>query len=240
MLRGFVIVGLIMFSVSVLSVYAETCKDSFDVDTFNERWKPCVSVAGNPASDWKIEDGVLKGHWTINGLQLLLMEYPSLDYTIQVKCRIDNGNNAEGGGGIAFRSMGPGQPGNWQNTANFYMFSIHRTGFRLHRIGAGWWDSPVAEGTLDNAKEHGKDEWYMLKLEARGDSLKGYANDELIFDVQDGAFNGGYVGLFTGMFTDASFDDFIITNQWDSLAQDNASVSPEETIKTTWSRLKKQ
>lgn len=233
-MRGFVIVGLIMFSVSVLSASAEMWKDSFDGTTLNRMWKPAVSVAGNPPSDWKIEDGVLKGHWTIQGLQLLLTEYPSSDYTIQVRCRVDKGSNPDGGGGIAFRSSAPGQPGNWQSTANFYMFSIHRTGFKLWRIGAGWWDSPVIERPMGNAKEHSEDDWYTLKLEARSDNLRGYVNDELLFEKQDNTFNGSFVGLFTGMYTDASFDDFVVTDET------LASVSPQGALMATWAGLKKQ
>ena len=217
-------------------------KDSFDGDKFDEGWEPAVSVAGNPPSDWKVEDGVLKGHWANQGLQLLLMEYPSSDYTVQVRCRVDKGTNPEGGGGIAFRSSAPGQPGGWQGTSNFYMFAIHRTGFRLHRIGAGWWDSPVIEQPMGDAKQHSEDDWYTLKLKIKGDNLQGYVNDELLFEKEDDAFDGSFVGLFTGMHTDASFDDFVITTQDDFEAQTQmpgAAVSPTGTTITTWAGIKK-
>ena len=243
MLRSLVIISLVMFSVSVLSVSAEVWRDSFDVGTFGEEWEPAVSVAGNPPSDWKIEDGVLKGYWATLGLQLLLMEYHSLDYTIQVRCRVDSGSNPEGGGGIAFRSSAPGQPGGWQSTSDFYMFAIHRTGFRLHRIGTGWWDSPVIEQPMGDAREHSEDDWYTLKLEAKGNDIKGYVNDELLFEIEDDAFDGGFVGVFTGMFTDVSFDDFAITDQDDSLTSGQggpSSVSSEGKTLTTWAGIKRQ
>jgi hypothetical protein len=155
---------------------------------------------------------------------------------------VDKGVNSEGGGGIAFRSSAPGQPGNWQSTANFYMFAIHRTGFRLHRIGAGWWDSPVIEQPMGGAKKHGEDEWHTLKLEAKVDNLKGYVNDKPLFELQDDAFDGSFVGLFTGMHTDASFDDFVIATEDDLEAQtqmSGAAVSSKGAMITTWADIKK-
>jgi len=161
MLRGFVIVGLIMFSVSVLSASAEMWKDSFDGGELKEEWKPGVSVAGNPPSNWKVEDGVLKGHWANFGQQLLLMEYPSSDYTIQVRCRLDEANNPEGGAGIVFRSYGPGHdPAGWQGTSEFYGFQILRKNLNLWRIGADWWDTIVVEPPIGGAGEHSDNEWY--------------------------------------------------------------------------------
>ena len=237
MLRGFVIFGLIMFSVSILSASAEMWKDSFDGDTISDRWKPGVSVGGNPPSDWKVDGGVLKGHWVNQGMQLLLMEYPSPDYTIQVKCRLDKGSNPEGGAGIVFHSYGIGHdPAGWQGTSEFYSLHMHRTGFRLWRIGAGWWDTIVDKPPMGDAKEHSDVEWYTLKLVLKDSNLRGYVNDELLFETQNDRFAGNFVGLVTGMFTDASFDDLVITNQ----EEVSTVVSPEGMLMATWSRLKNQ
>ena len=235
MLRGFVIAGLIMFSVSVLSASAEMQRDSFDGPTLNEMWKPGVSVAGNPPTDWKIEDGVLKGHWANFGQQLLLIEYPSSDYTIQVKCRLDEANNPEGGAGIVFRSYGPGHdPSGWQGTSEFYLFQVLRKTLNLWRIGADWWDTIVVEPPIGGAGEHSDTEWYTLRLVVEGSNFRGYVNDEILFETQDDTFKGDFVGISMGLFTDASFDDFVVTDET------LASVSPQGALITTWAGLKKQ
>lgn len=235
MLRGVLILGLVMFLVSIWSASAEIWQDSFDSDTISDRWQPGVSVGGNPPSDWQVEEGVLKGHWVNLGMQLLLMEYPSSDYIVQVKCKLDKGNNTEGGAGIVFRSYGIGHdPAGWQGTSEFYSFHLHRTGFRLWRIGAGWWDTIVNQPPMAGAKQHSDIEWYTLKLVFKGSNLRCYVNDALLFETQDDKFAGNFVGLVTGMFTDASFDDFAITDE------SSYGISPQTNSMTTWARLKQR
>jgi hypothetical protein len=95
---------------------AEVWMDDFEGNVLNEKWIPIqwVPWADEPW-DWKVEDGILKGRWpNWNGQFLFLKDYPSLDYTMQVKCRIDNllQLHGYGGGGFIFRASGTGvEPG---------------------------------------------------------------------------------------------------------------------------------
>jgi hypothetical protein len=236
MLRGFVIVGLIMFSVSVLSASAEMWKDSFDGDELKEEWKPVVSVFGaNPPTNWKIENGVLTGRWTTWGQQHLLIEYPSLDYTVQVKCRIDKINtiDADNAAGLIVRSAGPDRISPGQGVVDFYNYgltpSAGNNGVSMIYIWANGWDYP---GRAQKELKIG--EWYTLKMVTRGDNLKGYIDDELAFEVNDGRTKGNFVGVFNALYVNASFDDFVVTDE------PLASVSPQGTLMTTWAGLKKQ
>lgn len=236
MLRGFVIVGLIMFSVSVLSASAEMWKDSFDGDELKEEWKPVVSVFGaNPPTNWKIENGVLTGRWTTWGQQHLLIEYPSLDYTVQVKCRIDKINtiNVDNTAGLIVRSAGPDRINPGQGVVDFYNYgltpSAGNNGISMIYIWADSWDYP---GRAQKELKIG--EWYTLKMVAKGDNLKGYIDNELAFEVNDGRTKGYFVGVYTALYVNASFDDFVVTDET------LASVSPQGTLMTTWAGLKKQ
>jgi hypothetical protein len=103
----------------------------------------------------------------------------------------------------------------------------------LWRIGAGWWDTIVVEPPIGGAGEHSDTEWYTLKLVVTGSNFRGYVNNELIFETQDDAFKGEFVGIGMGLFTDASFDDFVVTDET------LASVSPQGALITTWAGLKK-
>ena len=127
MLKRFAIVSLIMLSISVASASAEMWKDSFDGNTINEKWVTAVSKAGaRPSADWKVESGVLTGRWPTYGQQQLLAEYSSPEYTVQVRCRINEiiQRSNDNGVGIIFRSSGPGRTNAGQGAIDFYGFAI--------------------------------------------------------------------------------------------------------------------
>jgi hypothetical protein len=249
MLRGFVIVTLVMFSVSVLSTSAEMWMDDFGGDKLNEKWEAVVSKTGGlPPADWKVENGVLKGHWPTWGQQHLLIEYPSSEYTVQVKCRFDKiiQKSNDNGAGIIFHSSGPDRSIPNQGAVDFYLLGLGPNpspgGAAIWNIGRfqwgpmrTWWapaNDPIQVG-----------EWYTLKLKVNGNSFRGYVNDALAIEVEDDKFVGAYVGPYISLYVDASFDDFMITDQQDfeTLAQsDTTSVSPRGALITTWSGLKKQ
>jgi hypothetical protein len=244
MLRGFVVISLLVFSVSVLSASADMWMDDFSGDKLDERWKPTISIDNaKPPADWEVENGILKGHWPYQGLQLLLIEYPYQNYAVQVKCRIDKQRSVENAVGFIFHSYGPDhKPTAWRGASELSSFGLGtasggRSGWI--RVGSDWWDTPfevVGKGYTEG-------EWYTVKLLVNGADFEGYIDDELIVKEHDDKFNGSFVGLLIAHNTDASFDNFMVGDQEDfeMLDQGNVTgVSPEGMLITTWSGLKKQ
>ena len=188
------------------------------------------------AKKWKVEYGILKGSWPRFGYNemLFMEESPLLDYTIQVKGRIDGVWQASSyaGSGIVFRSSGPA--GN--KVTPFYAFALvgFRTFFFMGKNDANWRDADVTPG------RYNIDQWYTLKVIVSGKDFLGYVDDKLVCELNDHQFKGKFVGLCTGDQVDISFDDFMITDSVDDSAFADFDVSPEGTMTTTWAGLKTQ
>ncbi len=252
MLRKSATVSLIMFSLVILSASADTWKDGFDNAELDERWKPAVTFgpANDPPADWKIDNGVLKGHWPYIELMLLLMEYPSPDYTIQVKCRIDRAMGGISWAGIVFHSYGPDNvPTRWAGTTEYSIFSmLHDGAILVERIGSSWYDCVFTSIPVD----YKVGEWCMLKLVVEGANYRAYVNDELVYVGYDGKFKGSFVGLNLGHNVDVSFDDFMITDRVDDVTLSTAekdepgtrpiptAVDARGKLSVTWGRMKSE
>jgi hypothetical protein len=240
MLKRFAIVSLIMFSISVMSASAEMWKDSFDGDTINEKWVTAVSKTGSlPLADWKVENGVLTGRWPTYGQQQLLVEYPSPEYTVQVRCRINEviQQKSDNGVGIIFHSSGPGRTNAGQGAVDFYGFAIGPTpspgGAAISYVGAGQWGG-LAASAVSSPISVGQ--WYTLKLVVEGNSFRGYVDDELVCEAQDDRFSGNYVGPYMSLYIDTSFDDFVVTDQVDDLSA--SAVDANGKLSVTWGHMK--
>ena len=240
MLKRFAIVSLIMLSISVASASAEMWKDSFDGNAINEKWVTAVSKAGaRPSADWKVESGVLTGRWPTYGQQQLLVEYPSPEYTVQVRCRINEiiQRSNDNGVGIIFRSSGPGRTNAGQGAIDFYGFAIGPTpspgGAAISYVGAGQWGA-LEVSPVNRPVNVG--EWYTLKLVVEGNSFRGYVDDELVCDAQDNRFTGNYVGPYMSLYMDASFDEFVVVDQIDDLSP--SAVDANGKLSATWGHIK--
>jgi hypothetical protein len=227
---------LCVFSLLAGSASAEVWKDDFENDELGESWTSATFRVNAPPN-WKVENGVLRGSWLHpgSGEMLFLEEYPSLDYTIQVKGRIDQVWQASKYAdlSIVFRSSGPA--GN--KVTPFYAFALvsFRTFFFIAHDAANWRDVAVAPGKYNIG------EWYTLKLVVRGNRFLGYVDDKLVCELRDRQFKGKFVGVATGYQVDVSFDDFTITDQVDDDAFLDFDVSPEGmALTTTWASLKVQ
>ncbi len=215
---------------------AEIWVDDFEGDALNEKWTPIQWVPwANEPWDWEVENGILKGRWpNWNGQFLFLEEYPSLDYTMQVRCRIDNllQIHRYGGGGFVFRASGTGvEPGD--RIEPFYSFGIDNS---IARFAIG---GPL-EFKTPTAGNYGFDQWHTLKLLVKGNVFLAYVDDKPVCELRDRRYNGKFLGLCMGCHTYASFDDFMISDQVDEDALSKAfGVSPDDmALATTWAGLK--
>lgn len=212
-------------------VSGDVWKDDFERAEIGENWTQGVWRA-NAAPDWKIEDGVLKGCWAHGFGQILFLDkYPSLDYTIQVKCRIDRARQVSdyGGGWIGFRGAGPGP------VDPFYCFGLIPacSKFFIARGGQNWADAARVP------ENHNIGQWYTIKVVVVDDVFTGYVDDKLVCEMRDRfTIKGGFVSLGVAEQADASFDDFMITDSVDEDALSNFAVSLKGALATTWTRLK--
>jgi hypothetical protein len=241
MLKRFAIVSLIMFSISVISASAEMWKDSFDGNTINDKWGAAVSWSGQPqpTANWEVESGVLTGRWPTYGQQQLLVEYPSPEYAVQVRCRINEiiQRSNDNGVGIIFHSSGPGRTIVNQGAIDFYGFAIGTTpspgAAAISYVGAGQWGG-LAVSAAKSPINVG--EWYTLKLVVEGNRFRGYVDDELVCDAQDDRFTGNYVGPYMSLYIDTSFDEFVVTDQMDDLSP--SAVDANGKLSATWGHMK--
>jgi len=240
MLKRLAIASLIMLSISVASASAEMWKDSFDGNTINEKWVTAVAKTGDrPATNWKVENGILTGRWPTWGGQQLLIEYPSPKYTVQVKFRINEviQQSIDNGLGIIFRSYGPNRTNASQGAIDLYGFGVGPTPSpgrtAIWYIGDGNWGNLEAATAISPINVG---EWYTLKLAVEGNRFRGYVDDELVCDAQDDRFSGNYVGPYVSLYMDASFDEFVITDQVDDLSA--SAVDAHGKLSATWGHMK--
>lgn len=209
-MKRIIVAFLCVFCFSGLA-FAEVWKDDFEAGEISKNWAQ-VSMNISNLPDWKIESGVLKGNWPFwNAQMLFLKEYPSLNYTIRVKCRIDKVWQAPelASAGIMFRAYGTDKES--KDIHQFYGFGIGDSSARFGFIyGTGNWH--ILE---TNPRKHDIGKWYELKVVVKDYGVSCYVDDELICKLHGAHFEGKFVGLTMGSNISASFDDFMITDQAD-------------------------
>jgi len=219
-----------------LSVFANIWKDDFEREELGKDWTPTTWCAGDSPWSWKVGDGVLKGLWPNWDAQMLfLTEYPSLDYTIQVKCRIDKVWQEPwlAGAGFIFRSTGPEFMGACIGTFYGYFIGSPQCGFMI-------WDGGMWQIIGAVPKNNNSDQWYTLKLVVKGDDFFAYVDDKPVCKMSDGRFRGEFVGLSIGSNIDASFDDFMISDSVDENAFADFAVSSSGKLATAWGTIKQK
>jgi len=236
-MRQVIIIVSCVFLIFADLAVAEVWKDDFEGDALNEKWTPIQWVPfANEPWDWKVEDGILKGRWPNWNCQFLFLEeYPSLDYAMQVRCRIDNllQLHGFGGGGFVFRVSGTGvEPGD--RIEPFHGFAINNFCAGLRTFHGG------LEFNSTHSEQHDFGQWYTLKLLVKNNRFLGYVDDRPVCKMDDDRFKGKFVGLGISSHTYASFDDFMISDQVDEDALSEAfDVSPDDMVlATTWADLK--
>ena len=219
---------------SVLSASADVWIDDFEREEIGEDWAPTAWCANDAKPDWKIEDGILGGRWPHWDAQMLFLakEYPSLNYTIQVKCRIDKVWQSPDLAGAGFIFRAPTSETNGGCINLFYNWGIGTisSGFMIF---SGVWQ---LVGVV--MRNHNLDQWYIIKLVVNDSDFYGYIDDKPICKLKDSKYKGKFVGLWLGSNIDASFDDFMISDSVDEDALENFAISPQDKLPQTWGTLK--
>jgi len=111
------------------------------------------------------------------------------------------------GGGIVFRM---------QDRNNFYMFRLAgEEGAVLGKMVNGQWvdlANPRSANFLTDRVKFSGNNWYRLKVDAYGNSIKCYINDSVVASVMDNTFTLGRFGLVTFK-TRADFDFMSVTDK---------------------------
>jgi hypothetical protein len=193
--------------------------DTFD--TVKGEWQQVSGV-------WETRDGFLVQKSDdprhLNSLRFILTPRSS-DATIETSVRISPDRpavltNSEAdaellrnirfviGAGIVFRM---------QDAQNFYMFRLAgEEGAVLGRMVGGQWNekdlcNPRVRDFLTGARIGFRaDNWYRLKVEAYGNRITAYVNDEPVCSVTDDSFALGQTGLATFK-TAADFDHITVS-----------------------------
>lgn len=158
--------------------------DDFSKPGFETRWDIVLST-------WFVGDGILvhnsggnnKGDVLVKGITFK-------DGIIELKCLHTYGDTDWG---IIFRGT---------SIDSCYCF--------LFENGQLWIRNGGTNGNTIKSTSYNPSvgEWYRMKVEAKGSSIKCYVNDQLIFELNDTTFSDGVVGIHS--WYDAKFDDFVI------------------------------
>lgn len=153
-----------------------------------------------------------------------------------MKCRIDKVWQSPGlaGAGIIFRSSGPEDIYPLHYSVGIYthgaQWAIDHGGRAGNYRFAGW-----------QPETHDIGQWYSLKLVVTDGNFLFYVDDKPTLRLRDRGFKGKFLGLVIGANIDASFDDFMITDQVDEDAFSEFDVSSKDMkLTTTWAGLKIQ
>jgi hypothetical protein len=120
------------------------------------------------------------------------------DYAIDADVKVTAEGTGATGPGIVFRFV---------DANNFYLFQLRRAAgvVRLWKKQAGIWSQVGSDAPFPASLNT----WYALRVEVAGTSIRCYANDCKLIDVQDPTFGAGAVGLRAGN-TAARFDNIHI------------------------------
>ena len=211
------IFGSLLFVVFAMQVSA--LDYDFEDDNQMDDW--VAQGAGNGGT-WAIENGELSG--TTTGYQELFLVGSEewTDYTIEFRGKLTGGRVL----GMSFR---------YTDTNNNYRLNLYEDldnadNFYVYVRTAGAFSEvmKVPLGEID------KDEWYDLKIEVEGDSIKAYLDGELKIEAQNGAHPEGGIAFQGETNTIAQFDDLVV----EGTGIASSPVDAAGKLTSQWARIK--
>jgi hypothetical protein len=205
--------------ITISSIQASALDYDFDDDGQMDDW--IAQGAGN-GGDWAINGGELNA--TLAGYQDLFLVGSEewTDYTVEFKGKLTGGRIL----GMAFR---------YTDTNNNYRLNLyedldHTNNLYVYLRVAGAFSEvmKVPVGQID------KDEWYILKIEVVGDSIKAYLDGELKIEAQNDAHGGGGIAFEGETNTIAQFDDLLV----EGTGIPSSPVDAKGKLASRWSEIK--
>lgn len=209
----------LFFSVVTVQVFA--LDYNFDDEAQMDDW--IAQGAGN-GGDWAIEDDELAG--TTAGYQDLFLTGSEIwtDYTAEFRAKLTGGRVL----GMAFRYI---------DTSNNYRLNLYEdldgtNNLYLYLRVAGAFSEvmKVAVGQID------KEEWYTLKIEVAGNSIKAYLDGELQIDAENDAHPEGGIAFEGETGSIMRFDDLVV--EGDGIPA--SPVGAKGKLATQWARIKSE
>ncbi len=178
--------------------------DSFDAPFGAPAGWQIVDLGGNGPSSWLVVDGALTQRSNIggtgapnyHGTLALAGSAAWTDVTFVVRYRSFDNDSL----GVVFRCQG---------TGDYYRVRLdnERLTAQLARVQNG---TARVLAELPNVAGHTVAWWQQLTVSAIGPHVRVWRDGELLFDVQDGTFASGRIGLYTWADQLVAFDDVIV------------------------------
>ena len=95
-----------------------------------------------------------------------------------------------------------------QDSNNYYIIraNVLETNVNLYKYAGG-----RRSGIKDGGAKVAQGQWQELRLEVRGDRLRGFLNGQLVVEATDATYKAGGVGLWTKADSVTCFDDVVVT-----------------------------
>jgi hypothetical protein len=181
----------------------------FDENKKPQEWK-------EEGGKWKVENGVYVGE-QLNAVEgvTLIGEANWTDLTLEATVRNAQGNWMA----LVVR---------WIDVNNHYGWWVN-----LGNSTAEWWVKTGAYAQQDSGAIRLNKKEYKLKIVVKGDTFKGYYNDQLIATMEHKNHKQGRVGLLVWEGS-SSFDDINIIGP----GIPGLAVNPKGKLATTWASIK--
>ena len=145
-------------------------------------------VSGN----WNVVQGRYRQSSDIPDARSLHLDNDWENYSFQVDVSPNAGNEF----GTIFRA---------QDDSHYYLFSWSSTGRSLKLV-----NEEVITLYEDSSGAYQAGEMYQFTITAFGDRLRGYIDNNIIFDVTDDTFTAGGIGLFASQENFVDFDNVLV------------------------------
>lgn len=95
-----------------------------------------------------------------------------------------------------------------QDKSNYYIVRANalESNVNLYKYAGG-----RRSGIKDGSAKVAQGQWQELRLEIRGDKLRGFLNGQLVVEATDGTYKAGRIGLWTKADSVTCFDDVVVT-----------------------------
>lgn len=154
------------------------------------------------SADWRIVSSggsrVFRQHDTQGGARAILDTFESGDQAIQADVRVQSGAGPAPWVGLMVRYTDP---------ENFYYLLVDNTSVQIRSIVNGAY-GPLATAPFDLVQG----QTYRFRLEAVGDRIRAYVNDEVLAEALDDTHASGKVGL-TMWRSVTEYDNVVVTSR---------------------------